>query len=109
MCRLMMTLLAPMISSRRKGRSPILVVAPALLAPGRVLPLDQTQRHAEGVLSARRVDRLRALPDQKLADAEEHRCPLGFFTLHGHETHRRPLHSLANRLGIRRIILLALD
>ena len=61
-----------------------------------------------GQVAAQGVDRLRPLPDQKLTDAEDHRSPLGLFTLHGHETHRRALCGFADRLGIGRIVLLAL-
>lgn len=55
------------------------------------------------------VYRLRALPDQELADAEGHRSPLGLLTLHGHEPHRRTQGRFADRLGIHRIVLLPLD
>lgn len=61
-----------------------------------------------GQMDAQGADRLRALLDQQLADAEDRRRPLRLFTLHGHETPRPSLCCATDRLGIGGIILLAL-
>tara|TARA_R110002124_G_scaffold276871_2_gene447842 strand:- start:2606 stop:3406 length:801 start_codon:yes stop_codon:yes gene_type:complete len=53
------------------------------------------------------VDGLGPLPDQKLADPKHHRSALRLLTLHGHEPHRRAQCGLTDRLGIRRVVLLA--
>jgi hypothetical protein len=50
------------------------------------------------------VDGLRALPDQQLPDAEDHRRPLDIFALHGNKTHRWANRSFTNGLGICRIV-----
>ena len=52
---------------------------------------QMTRRHPRGVFSARRVDRLCALPDQQLPDTKDHRRALGLFTLHGHKMPSRPI------------------
>ena len=59
-------------------------------------------------MAAKRIDRLRPLPDQQLTDAEHHGSPLGLFALHGHEAHRRAHGRFADRLGIGSIVLLPL-
>jgi hypothetical protein len=59
-------------------------------------------------VAAQGVDRLRALADQQLASAEDHRGALGLLALHGHEAHRGSLRCLADRLRVRRIVLLPL-
>lgn len=56
-----------------------------------------------------RIDRLRSLADHQLADPEHHRGPLGLFTLHGNEPHRRAHGRFADRLSIGRVVLLALN
>ena len=70
---------------------------------------QMTTRHARGVLSARRVDRLCALPDQQLPDTKDHRRALGLFTLHGNKTHGRADRCFTDRLSICRVVFLALD
>ena len=55
------------------------------------------------------IDGLGPLPDQKLAHANHHSRALRLFALHGHEPHRRTKRSLADRLGIGCVILLAFD
>src|ERR671911_2293934 len=55
------------------------------------------------------VDRLRSLANQQIAGAEHHGCRLRLFTLHGDKAHGRALGGLADRLGIRHVVLLALD
>ena len=60
-------------------------------------------------MAAQGVDGLRSLPDQKRSDPKDHRYPLGFFALHGHEAHRRALRGFTNCLGVGSIILLPLD
>ena len=56
-------------------------------------------------MAAQGVDRLRALPDQQLAHAEDHCRALGLFALDRNKAHSR----LADRLSIGGIILLPLD
>lgn len=55
-----------------------------------------------------RIDRLRPLADQQLADPEHHRGPLGLFTLHWNEAHRRAIGRFADRFSIGSVVLLAL-
>ena len=55
-----------------------------------------------------RVDRLGALAHQKVARAEQHPLCLLLFPLHRHEAHGRPLGRLADRLRVRRVVLLTL-
>jgi hypothetical protein len=100
-CRLMMTLLAPMISSRLRERSPILVVAARRCLPPVECCLGVRPSHAAkpralwhdlpklAQVAAKGVYRLRGLPDQQLAYAEDDRGTLALVTLHGHEAHRR--------------------
>lgn len=59
-------------------------------------------------MAAKSIDQLRARPDQKFAVAEDHRGPMGLFTLQGNKTHRRPLRRFTDRLGIGHVILRAL-
>ena len=54
------------------------------------------------------VDRLRALAHQKIARAEQHPAGLLLRRLHGHEAHGGTLCSLADRLRVRRVVLLPL-
>jgi hypothetical protein len=56
-----------------------------------------------------RIDRLGLLPQQKIARAMLHQPALLFGRLRPHKSHRRPANRLADRLGVRRIILVALD
>ncbi|AHD03245.1 hypothetical protein METH_17430 [Leisingera methylohalidivorans DSM 14336] len=51
------------------------------------------------------IDGLGPLPDQKLAHAEHYRRALRLFALHRHKPHRRTQRGLADRLGIRGIVL----
>ena len=55
------------------------------------------------------IDQLRTLVHQKIAGAMLHQMGLLFDRLHLNETHGRPAHRLANRFGICRIVLVALD
>lgn len=55
-----------------------------------------------------RVNRPSALANQKIASAEQHPPGLPRLRLHGHETRCRTLRRLADRLGVRRIVLLPL-
>ena len=59
-------------------------------------------------MTPERVDRLRALADQKIANPELHHARLLFLALHRNEVHGRALRRLADRLRIRRLVLLAL-
>ena len=54
------------------------------------------------------IDRLCALPHQQITGTEHDRARLLLLTLHGHETHGRPLRRFADRLGIGSIVLLPL-
>ncbi len=54
-----------------------------------------------------RVDRLRALTNQKVAGPVSHRRLLSL-ALDGNEPHGRPRRCFRNRLGIRHIVFLAL-
>ena len=60
-------------------------------------------------MPAQGVDGLRSLADEQIAGAEHHGGRLLRLALHGHEAHGRPLGGLADRLGIRHVVLLALD
>jgi hypothetical protein len=55
------------------------------------------------------VDELRALADQLRARAVQHRQTLLLDALHRNERHARPRHRLADRSGVTRIRLAALD
>src|SRR5215831_14659269 len=55
------------------------------------------------------VDHLRALADQLRTRAVQHRKTLLLEPLHRHERHARPRHRLADRRGINRVSLAALD
>lgn len=55
---------------------------------------------------AKRIDRLRPLPDQQLVDPEHHGGPLGRFGLYGHKAHRRANGRFANRFSIGSVVLL---
>ena len=57
-------------------------------------------------MSPQRVDRLRALPNQQIARAEQHAPRLLLLRLHGHEAHRRPRGRRADRLRVGRVVLL---
>ena len=56
----------------------------------------------------RRIDRMRALAHQKIARAEQHTLGLLLFRLYSHEAHGRALYRLADRLRVRRVVLLPL-
>ena len=62
-----------------------------------------------GKMAADRVDELSTLADQHIASPEDHRGGLLGFALHANEAHGRTLRGLANRLGIGRVVLLALN
>jgi hypothetical protein len=62
-----------------------------------------------GEMAAQRVDRRGALADQLVAHAMQYQRRLLVPGLHRHEAHARPLHRLAARLGVGRIVLVALD
>jgi hypothetical protein len=67
-------------------------------------------REAElGGMATDGVGQLRAIADQPVADANQHQRRLLVRRLHRHEAHRRPAHRLAQRFGVRRIVLAALD
>ena len=59
-----------------------------------------------GQVPAERVDGLGALADQKIPRAEHDGCGLLVRTLEGHKAHGRALGGLADRLGIRHVVLL---
>ena len=56
-----------------------------------------------------RVRQLRAIADQPIADPNQHQRRLLLRRLHRNEPHRRPAHRLAERFGVGRIVLAALD
>ena len=60
-------------------------------------------------MGPQRVDQHRPLPDQQLPCPMHRQNRLLLGRLHRDEPHRRPAHRLANRLGIRRVVLVALD
>ena len=60
-------------------------------------------------MPAQSVDGLGALADEEVSGPEDHGGRLLRLALHGHEAHGRPLGGLADRLGIRHVVLLALD
>jgi hypothetical protein len=62
-----------------------------------------------GGIAADGVGELRAIADQPIPHAHQHQGCLLLGRLHRHEAHRRPAHRLAQRLGVRRIVLAALD
>jgi transposase len=59
-----------------------------------------------GQVRAQSIDRLRALPNQKIAGPVSHCRRLLRLALHGDEPHRRPRRRFCNRLGIGYVILL---
>jgi hypothetical protein len=61
-------------------------------------------RHAEGVLSARRVHDLGLLTDQKLPRLMRHQQRLRVLALHGEKPHRGAGHRIANRFRIGLVI-----
>ena len=60
-------------------------------------------------LVAKRIDRLGALLDQQPPNAMKRMHRLGIRLLHGSKVHSRALRGLTDRLGVRRVILVALD
>ena len=60
-------------------------------------------------MAAQRINRLGALAHQKIARPEQHAPSLLFLRLHSHKAHGRPRRRLADRLRIRRVVLLPLD
>lgn len=62
-----------------------------------------------GQVTAQGVHELRALTDQQVPGPEDHAACLLLAALHRHEAHGRPLSRLADRLGVGRVVLLALD
>jgi hypothetical protein len=62
-----------------------------------------------GKVPTQGVDALCPLPHQKVTDPEHRAGRLLRFSLHRHTAPARPLHRLADRLGIRHIALLPLD
>src|SRR5918993_588044 len=66
--------------------------------------------HAElGQVTAERVDGLRALANQQVPGAKHNGCGLRVLALEGNKAHGGPLSGLADRLGIRGIVLGSLD
>ena len=61
-----------------------------------------------GQVPAQGVDALRALAHQEITGAEHDAVRLLLLALHRHEAHARPLGRLADRLGIRHVVLLPL-
>ncbi len=59
-------------------------------------------------MAAQRIDRLGALVHQKIARPEQHAPSLLFLRLHSHKSHGRARRRLADRLRVRRIVLLPL-
>jgi hypothetical protein len=62
-----------------------------------------------GGMAAYRIDQHRALLHQKLAASQHHQRRLLLGALDRHETHARPAHRFADRFGIERVVLAALD
>lgn len=62
-----------------------------------------------GQVTPQGVDHLRVLPDQKLADPEDHRGTLRLLTLRLHDAYGRALRRFTDRLSIGRIILQQFD
>ena len=62
-----------------------------------------------GQMAAKRVDRLRSLPNEKIPGAKHHGLRLLVLGLDGDEAHGRPRRRLGNGFGICRIVLLPLD
>ena len=60
-------------------------------------------------IAADGVGQLRTVANQPVAHAHEHQARLLFWRLDRDEPHRRPAHRLAQRFGVGRIILTALD
>ena len=58
---------------------------------------------------AQSVDGLGTLADEEVSGPEDHGGRLLRLALYGHEAHGRPLGGFADRLGIRHVVLLALD
>src|SRR5918993_813226 len=66
--------------------------------------------HAElGQVTTERVDGLRALANQQVPGAKHDGCGLRVLALEGNKAHGGPLSGLADRLGIRGIVLGSLD
>ena len=65
-----------------------------------------TRAPLTSTMPPQRVDRLRALAHQKIARVEQHRPCLLLFPLHRHKAHGRALRRLADRLRVRRVVLL---
>ena len=61
-----------------------------------------------GGLAADGIRQLRAIADEPIAQADQHQGRLLFGSLYRHKTHRWPAHRLAKRLGVSRIVLVAL-
>src|SRR3954469_20675971 len=66
-------------------------------------PLEPAQ------MPAQRIDDLGPLPHQEIAGPEHESCGLGLLAFGSHKAHGRALGGLADRLGIRGIVLLPLD
>ena len=60
-------------------------------------------------MTADRIGKLGAIADQPVAHPGQHEGCLLPRALHRHEAHRQPAHRLAQRLGIGRVALAALD
>jgi hypothetical protein len=87
---------------------------------GRIVPeaLDQCGGMADplghhdaklGRMPAQRIDQLRALLDQQLAQRQQHAVGLFLSGFDRHEAHARPRRRLADRLGILMVVLGSLD
>ena len=60
-------------------------------------------------MSPQRIDELRALGDQEVAGPVQQQSRLLFEVLHRHKAHRRAGQGLADRFGVRGIVLVPLD
>jgi len=83
-----------------------------LHGPCQPADMGRSLRSGDAVLrqvTPQSVDGLRALTYQKVSRAEQHSPCLLLFGLHRHEAHGRTLRRLADRLRVRRVVLVRLS
>ena len=96
-------------SCGRAGRSRLARAAMILHELGRPVDALRSDDPELGAVAADGVDQHGPLAHQKLARPMQHQHALPLGTLDRHEPHGRPLHRLADRLGVGGVVLLAPD